>query len=186
MKGRIPREKIELVGKSIAYAFSQNDDFKKEYIISFLDDTCKAYTGSGDNTSCAKGIIERFVLTIGTVVEILCREGCENETYQKLYRLMKGKMHHHDATKEWFEKAAEDENIKKMNVEEKKANFIEFMKKNTALSEDEAKKLADEIEYGFEELQLGGNVLRQRRKTRKSKKSRKTKRSRKSKKSSKK
>ena len=174
MKGSIPRQKIELVGKSIDYAFSQDDNFKKEYIISFLDDTCNAYTNSGDNTSCAKGIIERFVLTIGTVVEILCREGCENETYQKLYKLMKGKMHHHDATKEWFETAAEDETIKKMNVEERKANFIEFMKKNTALSEDEAKKLAHEIEFGFEELQFGGNVLRQRRKTRKSKKSRKS------------
>jgi uncharacterized protein YjbI with pentapeptide repeats len=184
MNGYIPREKIELVGKSIDYAFSQDDDFKRQYIISFLDETCNAY--GKNQMSCVGGIIERFVLTIGTVVEILCREGCEDETYKKLYKLMKGQMHHYDATKEWFETAAEDETIKKMNLEQRKANFIEFMTNNTSFSEDDAKKLADEIEDGFKELQFGGNVLRQRRKTRKSKKSRKTKRSRKSNKSSKK
>ena len=121
MKGRIPIEKIELVGKSIDFAFSQNDDFKKEYIISFLDDTCNAYTGSGDNTSCVKGIIERFVLTIGTVVEILCREeGCENETYQKLDELMKGKMDYQTAMQKWFENGPNDDVIKIMTPEQKR------------------------------------------------------------------
>ena len=182
MRGSIYTEDIEFVGKSVTFAFSQNNDFKEQYIIAFLDETCNAYAGSGDTTSCSKGIIERLVLTAGTVVEILCKEGCDNEIYNKLYKLMKGKMHHHDATKEWFEKAVEDENIKKMTVDQKKADFITFMTKNTSLSEDEVKKLANEIEGGFENLQFGGNASRKPRKS--SKKQRKS--SRKQRKSSRK
>ena len=61
------------------------------------------------------------------------------------------------------------------------------MTENTALLPERINKLAREMEYAFEDFNVGGgNMLRQRKKTRKSKKSRKTKRSRKSKKSIKK
>ena len=182
----IHTEHIELVGKSIHFAFSQNDDFIKEYIISFLHDTCNAYT-TGDTMSCTKGIIERFALTIGTVVEILCKKECNNEVYQQLYDLLVGKIDYQTAMQSWFENAKDDENIKNMTVPQKKANFIAYMTENTALSPERINQLATEMEYAFDDFTLGGgNMLRQRKKTRKSKKSRKTKRSRKSKKSIKK
>lgn len=96
-------DELELIGKSVNFAFSQDDDnFKEQYIITLLDETCRAYVGSGDTTSCVKGIKERFVLAVGNVVEIICKTGCENETYKKLDKLLNSKFDVIQETSEWF------------------------------------------------------------------------------------
>lgn len=96
-------DELELIGKSVNFAFSQDDDnFKEQYIITLLDETCRAYAGSGDTTSCVKGIKERFVLAVGNVVEIICKTGCENETYKKLDKLLNSKFDVIQETSEWF------------------------------------------------------------------------------------
>ena len=193
MNGYIAEEHIELIGKSIAFAFSQNDDFKKEYIISFLDETCNAYTGGRDNTSCVKGIIERFALCVGSAVKILCTEKCDNEVYRKLDKLMNPifvKSVMAKTAEEWYTKANEDEDIKSMDKTKRKANFIEFLvERAKSFDEDNAKtkseilKLANDLDYTFEDLQLGGNISKKVRKTRKSKKTKKVRKTRQIKKS---
>jgi len=96
-------DELELIGKSVNFTFSQDDDnFKEQYIITLLDETCRAYAGSGDTTSCVKGIKERFVLAVGNVVEIICKTGCENETYKKLDKLLNSKFDVIQETREWF------------------------------------------------------------------------------------
>jgi hypothetical protein len=99
----VTSDELELIGKSVNFAFSQDDDnFKEQYIITLLDESCRAYVGSGDTTSCVKGIKERFVLAVGNVVEIICKTGCENETYKKLDKLLNLKFDIIEETSEWF------------------------------------------------------------------------------------
>jgi uncharacterized protein YjbI with pentapeptide repeats len=99
----VTSDELELIGKSVNFAFSQDDDnFKEQYIITLLDESCRAYAGSGDTTSCVKGIKERFVLAVGNVVEIICKTGCENKTYKKLDKLLNSKFDIIEETSEWF------------------------------------------------------------------------------------
>ena len=99
----VTSDELELIGKSVNFAFSQDgDNFKEQYIITLLDESCRAYVGSGDTTSCVKGIKERFVLAVGNVVEIICKTGCENETYKKLDKLLNSKFDVIQETSEWF------------------------------------------------------------------------------------
>ena len=157
-----PRYK-QLVYKSVRFAFSQDEDFKREYIKTFLDETCNAYSGSGDNTSCVKGIMERYVLSVGVAVQIICSDGCSNETYKKLDKLMNPKFNIAEAASTWWETEAIKEDIKAMDKEGRKANFIEYLmaEANRLNSENaqtaaEIENYANDIDYAFTELALGG------------------------------
>lgn len=59
IRGSIPEDKKDLIVKSIDFAFSQDENFIKEYIIAFIDESYNAYNGAGDNTSCVKGMCKR-------------------------------------------------------------------------------------------------------------------------------
>ena len=186
---RIPDNYINLIGKSIDFAFSQDDDFRKEYIITFLDESCNAYSGTGDNTSCVKGIIERFILSIASTVQILCSDGCNNETYQKLDKLMNIKFDINVVASKWFTLAETDDEIRRLNNHERKTHFINYLtheairlNKYNANVERQINTYADEIEYGFENLELGGKSSKKSRKNRKTKKSKKNQKMKKSKK----
>jgi len=192
---RLSKDELELIGKSVNFAFSQNDDFKEQYIISFLDETCRAYTGSGDKTSCVKGIKERFVLSVGYVVEILCKTGCDNETYIKLDNLLNPKFDVAQEASEWFQNKSNNEKLqeaikqstKKVMIAYIVSDLIEKAKQMGAYSnivDSEIRRYVDELisSSTFDDYMDGG------RKSRKSKKSSKKKSSKKSskKKSSKK
>ena len=200
ISGRIPEEDKDLIGKTIDFAFSQDENFIKEYITTFLDETCKAYKGLGDTTSCVKGIIERFIINIGSTVQILCAEGCENEQYKKLDKLFNNKLDLNAEAEQWFQldevknmSEIQDETERK---EKRKEHFINHMIQrakelqlyNQKL-EEEIKKYATSIEYSFGDLQLGGfrkkRTTKKLRKTKKSKKLRKTRKSKTSRKSKK-
>lgn len=184
---RISENYNDLIGKSIDFAFSQDDNFKKEYLITFLDESCNAYSGPGDNTSCVKGIIERFILGIGSTVQILCAEGCDNETYQKLDKLFNPKFNIAEAANDWWTNSAETEEIKNMTKEERKEHFKKYLsdkaKELNNYNDDIEQKItnyANEIDYSFENLVLGG---RKTRKTKRNMKIRKTVKSKRNKKS---
>jgi len=189
INNRIPPitgELKDLIGKSIDFAFSQEADFKREYIKVFLDESCRAYSGSGDNLSCVQGIIERFVLSIGGAVQNLCVAGCENETYQKLDHLLNPKFDIVETAKEWWANVAETDEIKDMSKEERMENFKNYLRKNARESnsyndytEQNISRYANDIEYSFEKLVLGGSRRRKPKRTRKSIKIRKSKRSKK-------
>lgn len=176
----------ELIVKSIDFAFSQDDHFKEEYIKAFLDETCHAYAGA-NGTSCIPGIIERFTMCIGSAVQILCVDGCENVTYQALDKLFNPKFDIDKSSTKWWETMALIDEVKNMSKEERKEHFKNYLREKARelnnyndYIEQEIIRYADNIDYSFEELILGGTS----RKTRNPKKSRKTRRvkSRKSKK----
>jgi hypothetical protein len=121
---RLTRDEMILIGKSVSFAFSQDDNFKEQYIISFLDETCRAYTGSGDNTSCVKGIKERFVLSVGNTVEIICKTGCENETYKELDKLLNPKFDVSQEASEWFQNKLNNEKLQEAIRESTKKIMI--------------------------------------------------------------
>ena len=119
--GRLDPENLQLIYKSITFALSQDDnDFKVQYITTFLDETCNAYSGPGDNISCVKGILERFVLSVGNAVQNLCIAGCENKTYKELDILMNSKFIIEDAASSWWENEATEQEIIDMVPEKRK------------------------------------------------------------------
>ena len=64
-----PRYK-RLIYECVRFTFSQGSDFKEIYFKIFMDESCNAYGENG--MSCSEGIIERFVLSIGSTVQVLC------------------------------------------------------------------------------------------------------------------
>jgi uncharacterized protein YjbI with pentapeptide repeats len=186
---RISENYNDLIGKSIDFAFSQDDNFKKEYLITFLDESCNAYSGPGDNTSCVKGIIERFILSIGSTVQILCAEGCDNETYQKLDKLFNLKFNIAEAANDWWTNTAETDEIKNMSKDERKEHFKKYLsdkaKELNNYNDDIEQKItnyANEIDYSFENLVLGGRKTRKTKSTVKIRKTVKTRRNKKTRK----
>ena len=84
------KPEISLIGKSVYFAFKQGDEFKRDYIANFVNDSCHAYDGSGPATySCVKGIKERFILGIAGTVEILCAGKPCDEKYEILNNFFK-------------------------------------------------------------------------------------------------
>ena len=159
----IPESEKDLVVKSIDFAFSQGKEFIEQYITSFIDDSYNAYTGSGDNTSCVKGIIERFILSIGTTVQILCLEECD-EKYKELNRLFNTKFDINEETKRWFELEEVIEMTGEDRINERREHFIKYMLARAEELGDHDENLeakirtrADEISYSFDDLRLGGS-----------------------------
>jgi hypothetical protein len=180
---RVTEDYKQLIAKSVSFAFSQDEDFKKEYIINFLDETCNAYSGTGDRTSCSKGIVERLVLSVGYAIQNYCIEGCENETLQQLNILLNPSFSIPDTAHEWWQNVETNEAVNAMSPENRKANFIEYLtneaRKSNSYSEytkNEIIKYANEIDYAFAGLALGGGRTRKgrTRKSRNGKKGRKT------------
>jgi hypothetical protein len=179
-----------LIGKTVSFVSKQDTNFKEQYILAFLNDTCNAYATGNDRTSCVKGIIERIVLSVGSTVEILCMEQCENETYQKLNALMNPKFKVEDVAIAWFESAQSNEEILKLDKVGRKNNFIEYLKSESIRLDHKGGLIPENIlaeinayavtmDYAFKDkdLQFGG--VRKLRKTKKARKYRKTRKARK-------
>jgi hypothetical protein len=152
----LSEDEMELIGKSINFAFSQDDNFKEQYIISFLDETCRAYTGSGDITSCVKGIKERFVLSVGNTVEIICKTGCDNETYKQLDELLNPTFDVAQEALEWFQNKSNNEKLQEAIKQSTKIIMITQITQDLI---DKAKEtgsynsaIASEIRHYIDEL----------------------------------
>jgi len=183
----------QLIAKSIYFVFSQGDEeFRRQYIITFLDETTNAYAATcvgSDTTSCVKGILERFVTAVGAASQIICSGGSCDETFKKLDVLFYKDEFIANLSSQWWEQEAITDKIRNMESrQERKENFIKYiedeMRRLNVYNEDDLSKIqqyANNIDYAFEALRLGGRSG----KTRKSKKSKKTKKSKKSKKSKK-
>lgn len=197
IRGYIQPSDAQLIAKSINFVFSQDDtNFKRQYIMAFLDETCNAYSGSGDNTSCVKGIIERFILSVGSAVQIICVAGCENETFKQLDELMNSKFTKTDMT-EAFQKWYQDQEIihkvTPMSEKERKKDLVDFLvseanRLDKKYNMAEINQYVDELGEFFVDLTLGGKKRRRstkkstKRSKKKSKKMRKSKKIRKSRK----
>jgi hypothetical protein len=183
---RLTKDELELIGKSVSFAFSQDDNFKEQYIISFLDETCRAYTGSGDKTSCVKGIKERFVLSVGYVVEIVCKTGCDNETYIKLDNLLNPKFDVAQEASEWFQNKSNNEKLqeaikqstKKIMITYIVSDLIDKAKQmgsyNSAIDSEIRRYINELISSStFDDFMDGGRKSRKSRKSRRSRKHKK-------------
>jgi len=172
----LSEDEMELIGKSISFAFSQDDNFKEQYIISFLDETCRAYTGSGDITSCVKGIKERFVLCVGNTIEIICKTGCDNETYKQLDELLNPKFDVAQEALEWFQNKSNNkklqEAIKTIMITQITTDLIDKAKEtnsyNSAIA-SEIRHYIDDLIYSstFDDYMGGGRKSRKSRKYKK-------------------
>jgi phage terminase Nu1 subunit (DNA packaging protein) len=195
IRGYIQPSDAQLIAKSINFVFSQDDtNFKRQYIMVFLDETCNAYSGSGDNTSCVKGIIERFILSIGAAVQIICVAGCENETFKQLDELMNGKFTKTDMTEafqKWYQDQEIIDKVTPMSEEERKKDLVDFLvseanRLDKKYNMAEINQYVDELGEFFVDLTLGGKKTRKSMKRKKSmKKSKKIRKSMKKKRSKK-
>ena len=172
-----------IIGKSVDFAFSQPEYFRKEYILSFLDESCSSQrVSTGTAYSCSRGIVERFVTAIGSAVQILCSEGSTycNDTYKKLDDLMNTKYDIRTDTYKWFEILDQNEeyrnNLLSKTKEERINEYVNYIKTNSLNQTGRALEKtyimnyiqSQQIEPFFETLMLGGK------KSKKSKKSNKT------------
>jgi hypothetical protein len=65
-------EIIKIAYMALEYASKQPTLFQIIYVHTFVDDNVKAYSGSGDNISCPKGIIERLITLLkDTCVQLI-------------------------------------------------------------------------------------------------------------------
>ena len=124
------KPEISLIGKSVYFAFKQGNEFKRDYIANFVNDSCHAYDGSGPAAySCVKGIKERFVLGIAGTVEILCADRPCDEKYEILNNFfkqninIKGKIA--DYVSAWFTDNAEF--VKDGETDDIKTRLREFL-----------------------------------------------------------
>jgi len=194
----ISEDNKQLIAKSIQFVFSQSDEnFKREYILSFLKDCTEAYSGPGDNTSCVYGIIERFVLSVGSAVQIVCiDDSCENETYKRLDKLMNPRFNINDAAKEWWDSVDDKQDeLGPMTADQRKEHFINYLREKAREEdsynediEEQIREYADGINYAFGTLVLGGKKTRKshKKKSQKKKSYKKNKSQKKNKKSQKK
>jgi hypothetical protein len=181
-----PNKKL-IIGKTVDFVFSQPNDFIEFYIDVFIQDCYHAYSGMGDNRSCAKGIYERFYMVIKDTCHAVCPDpSCTNVLYNKLKLFFKDL---NEITQEWGEQYLESPEFARMNKEERKQHFIHFMKEKyrnaDILNEEieaEIMNQANKIDYVFETLSFGGTKKKKtikkikkikKHKTRKIKKSRK-------------
>jgi uncharacterized protein YjbI with pentapeptide repeats len=180
------------LGYTLAFVFIQPDDFIKEYIDIFLHDNTRAYANKGDTIStgtlsCVNGIIERFMLTIGDIVRIICTSPC-HETYNQLNILLNPpKFDMIDISKDWFkqeefEPETPERNewirLQQMTKEERKAAFIDYSnKKATELrfenKDAEIQAYANSIDDMFDDDTFNDAVLGGRRHRRHKKRSKK-------------
>ena len=162
INNRIDQNDKELIGKSIDFVFAQDDNFKTQYLISFLNDSCNAYSGAVDNTSCVKGIIERLVLSVKSALEVLCAgdETCGgNETYSKLNVLFKFDID--EEASKWFENADKDTEMP-TDTDGRRTNFMNYLRDKAREWNIYSEEFENYIiiytvmsDYGFEKLVLG-------------------------------
>jgi hypothetical protein len=171
----------QLIAKSITFIFDQPPNVQTTYITTFLDESLHSYE-IGDRTSCPGGIVERYILSIGKAIYVACTDDCDG-TYQDLNKLFNPQFSVVDSAKEWWADVDEEGNPKQqMTKDERKANFIEYLT-NEARKADcyneytrgEIEQYADNIDYSFADLALGGSKRKTRTRWRKTRKAKKTK-----------
>jgi uncharacterized protein YjbI with pentapeptide repeats len=182
-----------LVAKSLSFVFSQDDDFKREYINIWLDESFNAYDGPGDTTSCVNGIIERLILTVINAAVALCSDDTKcTSQYEALIKLTK-KFEINEVAMEWWDPEYKGRTHLE-TAEERRNDFIRFLiekaEEQGFRDEETKQRIRDYAVNSFSEdnyrtLSYGGRRKRVSRKSKKSMKSRKSRKSMKSRKSKK-
>lgn len=183
--GQISKWKI-LLGKTIQYVFTRNNEFTKTYVITFTNDTYFGYKDELSSISCSQGIIERFITIISSVIEIICLTvaTCDDEDLIMLYKILNNSIDINEFTQDWATEHLDTEIVQGMNKEERKTHFIKYIKnkykakKKQDLSPDDIRKIekyADQLDDAeiFARGQFGGKTKKRGSKIRKTKRRRK-------------
>ena len=145
----------QLIAKSIYFVFSQEDkEFQKHYIRIFLDETANAYEPKylgQDTTSCIKGVLERFVTSVGGASQVICIEENCDPIFKQLDRLFhKDELINELASKWWIEQFKKQEEKEVMNTETLTQIFIkdivDELKRLKVYNEDDLVKINDYAE----------------------------------------
>ena len=177
-----------LLGKTVDFLVTQPNEFVHFYLEALKYDCLNAYSTGTNRSSCVKGMIERFYLTMGDTAYALCPDPdtCTNPKYNELVSLFNKRVDKNELTQEWNRIFLEDpikrEKLNSLSKEQRKDHYRQFMiHKYTEAGQtpnEQAKQmvLRDIIEpeivaldYVFEGLQFGGT-----RKTRKSRNKKKS------------
>ena len=165
-----------LILNTLHFMQSQNEEFQLNYVTKFVNDNCEAYTGSGDNMSCLKGIIERFVFSLEFAFAAAGGEFSDDE--RTLLRILRPLVLN-DLAQEYDRRGFLQSGEAGDNPAERRAHFIEFVRREhseieqlTRDKEREIERYANDNSYAFEgpEPSFGGR--KKKRKTCKYKKRR--------------
>ena len=178
-----------LLGKTVDFLVTQSNEFVHFYLEALKYDCLNAYSTGTNRSSCVKGMIERFYLTMGDTAYALCPDPdtCNNPTYNELVSLFNKRVDKNELTQEWNQTFLEDpikrEELLNLTKEQRKDHYRQFMiQKYTdagQISNKQAKQmvLRDIIEpeivsldYVFDGLQFGGSRKSRKNKCKKSKK----------------
>jgi surface protein len=164
-----------LLGKTVDFLVTQPNEFVRFYLEALKYDCLNAYPTGTNRSSCVKGMIERFYLTMGDTAYALCPDPdtCNNPKYNELVSLFNKRFDKNELTQEWNETFLEDpikrEDLLKLDKEERKDHYRQFMiqkyRDAGQIPTEKAKQmvLRDIIEpeivsldYVFDGLQFGG------------------------------
>ena len=168
-----------LVGRTIDFVMKQPDNFKELYLSSFILDCARAYDGGENTMSCAKGILERIIMSLISPLTAIIDE-CDNAesatqeeaarclNYKNLFRLLTQTINIQDIIKDWANKP----DIQDMSAKERKEDLISFItSKYVDLGMTPPTQMiqakADELDYVFKDLVWGGRKHVTKRRTRK-------------------
>ena len=175
-----------LLGKTVDFLVTQSNEFVRFYLDALKYDCLNAYPTGTNRSSCVKGMIERFYLTIGDTAYALCPDPdtCNNPKYNELVSLFNKRIDKNELTQEWNKTFLEDpvkrEELLNLTKEQRKDHYRQFMIQKYRdvgqIPTEKAKQivLRDIIEpeivkldYVFDGLQFGGKKSKKSRKSRK-------------------
>jgi uncharacterized protein YjbI with pentapeptide repeats len=185
----INNSKNIIISNTVKFIMTQSPKFQTEYMKLFIQDCYNAYNDrglEGSGMSCAKGIIERIVLTVCNTAQLLCtnRVLCErNPIYRKLANIIASELDINDLTQEW----AETDDFKNLTDSKTlRTSFINFVTKKyqdagveESVYKPKIEKQANDIQYVFDQpvgdRAFGGGAKRRRRRRTNKKKKKNTK-----------
>ena len=116
------------IGKTVDYVLLQSPAFIELYIDGFIEECAHAYAGQA-GLSCVKGIVERFIMFIGSTLREICRDAdCSQDKLDLLNLFIDINVLLKAWTEEWQTKLKTTPDAWfVLTNEERKADFINFL-----------------------------------------------------------
>jgi len=151
-----------LITIMLTYIDGQPDEFMRDYIINFVAECVTAYQGE-QSLSCSDGIKDRLIISLAAATMSLP----ENPEYEELKKILNANPLEmfQDFTKEWFKFRKANPfptkiddlmtEQKEVELENRKQDYMKFMKSKYVSIDVESKDVADKIMQEAENLKLG-------------------------------
>lgn len=124
----IPDVASKIIKNTIRFVMDQPNNFIDSYLHTFIYDTYHSYEGDSDTMSCAHGAVERLILLVGHTAQLMCIDGCHNETYKELIKtLVTNKLNMGEILAEWFKTNQNSPDLLSLTIPERKQLLIDYM-----------------------------------------------------------